>query len=108
MSTHTKTGATGEGHEDLFTGGPSEQVIQLTMSVTSVTSPKVRVLGSDSPRGLRYAGSYGLLQSGYISNCKHIQFEKEIIQLTGYVAVSAQQLWWKLAPGVTVNFTVSW
>jgi hypothetical protein len=104
---------TGEGLYALTTPVGSVDVWAIVVLITSVTNPRVRIIGTVQPRFLQYAGSYGLVLADRMSYFKTLQHEREqIVGVekvgTGRVSKTADHFLWRLAAGVSGTAQVYW
>ena len=114
MGSLVLAGQSGEGIASL-SGGASVQVSEV-LSEVSITSPKVRILGVDDPKALRYCGSVwlgyapdpsGLITTGIVLWDDLIRWNGQDFWI-GYLGLFVPDFGWKLPPGVSANFWVFW
>lgn len=106
----------GEGSGDI-TGSTPQLIIAVRAAVISITSPRVRPSGTQSPRRLQYAGSFGLWypadEEGNIPAgntvvwSDHMQFEDQYLYIAP-LDKYARYFFWILPPGVEAEFVVAW
>lgn len=112
MGQYGPTTVSGEGSAQIDSG-TIHQVTDIYAVLGTVTSAKVRVLGSLSPKRIQYGGSYGLSINGsdgdVVTYERHATWEVEDFNTPtsdgdGY----ADSLWWRLPPGIEWSLTAFW
>ena len=110
--------ATGHGQID-FNGGSTIHPVAVVCSLVSLTNPKVRVIDSDFPRMLRYAGIIGFVTpdlqpdgstANAMANWHRLEWEFEEWQCEREEAgpFLASVLVWRLPIDIEFNFQVFW
>lgn len=106
------TTVSGEGSAQIDTG-TVHQVTDILAQLGTVTSPRVRVLGTTSPKRVQFGGSYGLslpdTSMDIVTYARHLAWEAEDIVTPvsdgdGY----ADRVWWRLPPGMELDLTAWW
>lgn len=112
MGQYGPTTVSGEGSAQIDTG-TIHQVTDIEAKLGTVTSTRVRLLGSVSPKRVQFGGSYGMsINDGtddVVTYERHLRWETEDFVLPvadndGY----GDSVWWRLPPGLSLSLTVYW
>lgn len=110
---------TGREGSILLDSGFKVNAFAVISVVTSITSPRVRVLTSNYPRRLQYAGSLQLLTDDndlsnvtqnvpWLNLALNWEMEEHRFVATGASIPASIAVAWTLPPGVDVSFKVYW
>lgn len=108
------TGLSGEGISSL--GGFVNPFSDIVVIVTAVTNPKVMIVGSTTPKRLRFAGGYGLAFTGGFTDLSFSGTSIEYWETLDWEAqdrpvpalVGADSFTWRLQTGVTIDAEIFW
>lgn len=106
----------GEGFGDI-TGSSPQHIIAVRMIVHSITSPRVRPVGTQFPRRLQYAGSFGLWYPSDADTNRAAEntvvWDRNAAWEDMYEYISGLDKWaryafWNFPPGVAAGLWVVW
>lgn len=114
MASQVLTGLSGEGISSL--GGFIQPFTDIAVIVTAVTNPKVMVIGSTTPKRLRFAGGYGLAYTGGFTDLSFSGTSIEYWETLDWEAqdrfvpasVGGDSFTWRFQTGVTVDVEIFW
>lgn len=112
MGQYGPTTVSGEGSAQIDSG-TVHQVTDIQARLGTVTSPRVRVIGSAQPKRVQYGGSYGVSINDGTDNVvtyeRHAGWDSEDFSLpTGDNDGYGDRLWWRLPPGIEWSLTAYW
>lgn len=118
MASHVVIGATGEGHE-FVSGGSPVTFSDVQWNIKSITSPRVRTIGSVEPIQQQYAGVVGLAQLYPAINgtspdvyiviwTSHLNWDNGDDPMPSYGPYQGDTIFWKLPLGLTADLAAFW